>query len=94
MAALEHGGVIIWDTPGDTHQIVFAEELAEPEAALNRGGWLIAASDHIQVFATEGAVLTLHGRADIPAGNPIAARHADQFAVCTAAGKILLFKVS
>ena len=82
VACLVQGAALFWEDEGTV--VRFAEELERPLAAFTAGGWIVlASSDELQVYKTEGRKIQLAARQKRE-GRPVAVlatAHPDGFAV-------------
>ncbi len=93
------GGRIFWDDPADDHCEAFATELASPLAAINRGGYLIAANaTDGQVYGTQNGKLELVGEMTTARRSPplaiLSSPYVDQFGIARQDGRVEVYELA
>jgi hypothetical protein len=93
----EQGGLIVWGDTAEAEHTTFAADLAQPAVGLNRGGWLVAATNEtVEVFSTTGGQLHFVASTDGPRARPLAVLATDdnrRFAIITEEGGVLIYEV-
>jgi hypothetical protein len=93
--ALQHGGIVYWDDFQRGHMEAFASDMPMPVVGLNRGGYLIAASeDSCEIYSTQGRRVEPVAELDGLGCRPLAVLSGpqpDQFGIATTEGELTLF---
>jgi hypothetical protein len=94
---LDEGACMIWDPATGGKRVPFATDMRAPHVGINRGGYVIAASERrVEVYdSKEGQLKFVADSNNLPA-SPIAVLYGsrtDQFAIMTSGGDVIVFEV-